>query len=270
MIQVKKLTTINDIQNLVFEQSRNQKNGRFRSPYFYRGMSNASYELSTSLMRNCSDMANILETRLLDSFIKYVSIEDPTINESIWKAMIIGQHYGLPTRLLDWSHSALVVLHFANSESNLNYLDKRDSVVWRIDAKELMDMLPQKYKDALNGKKTFIFSVDLLLQVTSSIDGYDEDMADRSLVVIEPPSLNQRIVNQYSFFTILPKGITNLEKFLDENTEHTVKYVIDHSLRWDLRDILDQLNMNDRIINPGKEGIAKWLARHYFVRKTMQ
>ena len=127
-----------------------------------------------------------------------------------------------------------------------------------------------KNKDALNGKKTFIFSVDLLLQVTSSIDGYDEDMADRSLVVIEPPSLNQRIVNQYSFFTILPKGITNLEKFLDENTEHTVKYVIDHSLRWDLRDILDQLNMNDRIIYPGKEGIAKWLARHYFVRKTMQ
>ena len=71
----------------------------------------------TSLMRNCGDKASELETPLLENFIKYVSIEDPTIDESIWKAMIIGQHHGLPTRLLDWSHSTLVALHFANTES---------------------------------------------------------------------------------------------------------------------------------------------------------
>ena len=96
---------------------------------------------------------------------------------------------------------------------------------------------------------------------------YDQDMADQSLVVVEPPSPDQRIVNQYSFFTILPKGITDLEKFLDENTENTVKYIIHRDLRWDLRDILDQLNINDRFIYLGKGGIAKWLARHYYVRR---
>ena len=34
----------------------------------------------------------------------------------------------------------------------------------------------------------------------------------------------------------------------------------------ELRDILDQLNINERMIYPGTAGIAKWLARHYYVK----
>lgn len=56
-----------------------------------------------------------------------------------------------------------------------------------------------------------------------------------------------------------------MEDYLAD-TENTVKYIIDKSLRWDLRDVLDQLNMNERMIYPGLDGIAKWLARHYYVR----
>ena len=69
-----------------------------------------------------------------------------------------------------------------------------------------------------------------------------------------------------SFFAAIPSGITDLEAFLDAHTENTVKYVIDKSLRWELRDILDQLNINERMIYPGTAGIAKWLARHYYVK----
>ena len=50
------------------------------------------------------------------------------------------------------------------------------------------------------------------------------------------------------------------------NTENTIKYVISKDLRWDLRDMLDQINMNERLIYPGLDGIAKWLARHYYVK----
>ena len=77
--------------------------------------------------------------------------------------------------------------------------------------------------------------------------------------------MDQRIVNQYSFFSAIPSGITDLEAFLDSHTEKTVKYVIDKRLRWELRDILDQLNINERMIYPGTAGIASWLARHYYV-----
>ncbi len=267
MITVKYLKTLDDVKDLLFEQERNEEIGRLRSNYYYRGMPNASFDLSTSLMRNCGKKAEFLEKPILDYFIKYVSIEDPTIAESIWKAMIVGQHHGLPTRLLDWSRSTLVALHFATTENNLEKLDKRDGVVWRVDSSELNSKLPAKYQDVLTRENTKIFSVDLLSSVVDNIKEYDEDMGKKSMVTIEPHSIDQRIVNQYAFFSIIPSGIKNIEKYLDDNTEHTVKYVIDKSIRWDLRDILDQMNMNERMIYPGTDGIAKWVARHFYVKK---
>jgi len=267
MIQTVKIDTFDDLEKLLFEQERNKENGRYRSSFFYRGQPSEDFDLSTSLLRNCGELANVLEQPLLENFIKYVSIEDPTIDESIWKAMIVGQHHGLPTRLLDWTHSVLVALHFADTEDNLANLDKRNCVVWRMDAREINQKLPRKYIEALSRKRTFIFSVKLLSEIVNSIEDYDRDMNGQSLVTIEPPSIDQRIVNQYSFFTIIPSGISDLEKYLYDNTERTIKYIIDKNLRWDLRDILDQLNLSERIIYPGIDGIAKWLARHYYVKR---
>ena len=137
MITEKRIDTIDGIKDLIFEQTYNSAIDRTRSSYFYRGMPDSTYHLMTSLSRNCKQAYRELEQPLLDNFIKYVRIEDPTINESVWKAMVIGQHYGLPTRLLDWTHSTLVALHFANTEENLDMLSQRDCVVWRIDMREI-------------------------------------------------------------------------------------------------------------------------------------
>jgi hypothetical protein len=145
-------------------------------------------------------------------------------------------------------------------------LSQRDCVVWRIDMRGIHQNLPQKYSDYLKAKKTFVFSLDGLAEVAESIAQYDADMKDTAMVCFEPPSVDQRIANQYSFFSVIPNGITDLEGFLDAHTQNTVKYVIDRKLRWELRDVLDQFNINERMIYPGKAGIAKWLARHYFVK----
>ena len=266
MITTKYINTSDGIKDLIFEQTYNASIGRTRSSYFYRGMRNVDYDLSTSLSRNCKGAYAKLEQPMLENFINYVRIEDPSINESVWKAMVIGQHYGLPTRLLDWTHSTLVALHFATLEDNLDKLGQRDCVVWRIDLRDLNRNLPRKYQEYLENKDTFVFSLDGLAELAPDIDRYDADMGDRAMVCFEPPSVDQRIVNQYSFFSAIPSGITDLEAFLDTYTENTVKYVINKSLRWELRDIFDQLNINERMIYPGTAGIAKWLARHYYVK----
>jgi hypothetical protein len=73
-------------------------------------------------------------------------------------------------------------------------------------------------------------------------------------------------VNQYAFFSIIPLEMEDVEAFLDRYTEHTVKYVIDRDLRWRVRDMLDQLNMSERIVYPGLDGLSKWIARHYYVK----
>ena len=106
----------------------------------------------------------------------------------------------------------------------------------------------------------------MLGELTGSLNQYDIDMGNQSMVVVEPPSINSRIINQYSFFSIVPMEMTDIEGFLDGRTEHTVKYIVDRHLRWRVRDMLDQLNISERIIYPGLDGLSKWIARHYYVK----
>jgi hypothetical protein len=266
MIQEVRITTLEDLMPLLSEQDYRPELKRNRSGYLYRGMPNSEYKMATSLSRCCKGLQKTLEPAILNNFAKYAVREDPTVTESVWYQMITGQHNGLPTRLLDWTHSALVALHFAMTEDNLEEMDAHDCVVWRIDMNEQIDHLPEKYRLAIGREQSTLFSVEMLTKITDSLYQYDEDMGDRSMVIIEPPSTNDRIIMQYSFFSVIPMGMTDIEAFLNDHTKHTVKYVIDRQLRWRVRDMLDSLNISERLLYPGLEGLSKWIARHYYVK----
>lgn len=266
MINEIHITTLEDLMPLLTEQDYRPDLDRNRSTYLYRGMTNTDYKMFTSLSRNCKNLQKTLEPAILENFAKYAVIGDPSIAGSVWNQMILGQHYGLPTRLLDWSHSALVGLHFAVTESDMENMEKHDCMVWRIDMNEMYSLLPDKYRNVVNKNRSTIFSVEMLDSITHSLSEYDEDMGRDAMIIIEPPSINQRIVNQYSFFSLVPMAMDDIEEFLDRRTENTVKYVIDKNLRWRVRDMLDQLNMSERIVYPGLDGLSKWIARHYYVK----
>ncbi len=266
MIKIKDIWTIEDVTALVADQQHKDKIGRMRSNYLYRGVPSVSYGLSTSLFRNCRDKQSVLEPSILRYFSKYAMIEDPDIEESVWRQMIIGQHHGLPTRLLDWSHSPLVALHFASAEQNTAKTDIRDGVVWRIDAKEMSSMLPEKYKRVLKKENTEYFSVNSLKSVAEGTARYDRDMGSAAMAIIEPPSSDQRIINQYAYFSVVPMGITDIDGFLESHTKKTVKYILHKEIRWDTRDLLDQMNVSERTLFPGLDGLSEWIARHYYVK----
>lgn len=86
------------------------------------------------------------------------------------------------------------------------------------------------------------------------------------MVIVEPPSLDFRIVNQFSYFLVVPIDVDDVEEFLDKNTQNTIKYIINKDLRWRIRDMLDQLNVSERTMYPGFDGLSKWLGRYYFVK----
>lgn len=174
--------------------------------------------------------------------------------------------HGLPTRLLDWTHSPLVALHFAMTEGNLDDLNKHDCVIWQIDARELNKLLPEKYQSKMKEQDTFIMSVDMLNELVSEIEIYDNETDGKSMVILEPPSIDPRIVNQYSYFSVIPRNMNSIERFFNDIPCKVVKYIIKKDIRWYVRDVIDQLNMNERIVYPGLDGISKWLARHFFVR----
>ncbi len=266
MIKTVEIRRLEDLLPLLTEQKHNEAIDRYRNPYLYRGLPNAEFGLITSIKRNCKHLAKNLEPSILRNFTKYAAIEDPTISKSVWRQMILGQHHGLPTRLLDWSQSPLIALNFAVTETNLAKMEARDCVVWRLDVAELRALLPQQYRDKQRNGKTDVFTVDMLSEEAPTLEKYDEDMQGNAMVVLEPPSIDPRIVNQYSFFTVVPLGMESIEDFLDRYTENTVKYVIKKEMRWRIRDMLDQLNISERMVYPGLDGLSTWLARYYYVK----
>lgn len=145
------------------------------------------------------------------------------------------------------------------TEGNYDDMDKHDCVIWKIDMEELVGLLPDLYKAKLKENSSAVFSVSQIREITNNLQEYDTAIGDKAIAIMEPPSIDPRIVNQYSFFSIIPNEIDDIEDFLDKNTNNTVKYVISKDLRWRIRDMLDQLNMSERTVYPGLDGCLNGL-----------
>lgn len=266
MVKTVALDNLDDVMALLEEQDLYENIGRYRSPYYYIGMPDSSFHLKTSLQRNCKHLANQLEPSLLRSFTKYAVIDDPKIADSVWRQLIVGRHHGLPTRLLDCTHSPLIALHFASSGQSLESMGTHDAVIWRLNIKEVHALLPENYRKVLEREKADIYTVDMLKEVANDLEQYDRDMSDQSMCIIEPPSLDQRIISQFGNFLVVPSGMASIEEFLEKYTATTVRYVVSGKLIWRIRDMLDQLNVSERTVYPGLDGLSMWLARHYYVK----
>lgn len=267
MIHEVPLDTIEDVMTFLQAVDYDPNSNRYRSSFLYRGLPDEDYSLQTTLERTCYKKQWELEKSIIRNFKKYaLSIENPDHMKSIWWLLSIGQHHGLPTRLLDWTYSPLVGLHFASSIDTLPDLDKKNGAIWAIDIKEINNMLPPLYSDILRNENAYLFTTDMLDKI--SLSQYDKDMKDSAFVLLEPPSIDQRIVNQYSYFSITHPGINNLVDFLDARTHNTTKYILNNNIKWQIRDMLDAMNISERILFPGYDGLCKWMKRHYFVNPS--
>ena len=266
MIKIVKINKIEELDGILYEQEFDSTIERHRSSYLYRGLPNDKYSLATSLRRNCKNKQKELEKSILRNFTKYAAIEDKELKDSVWRQLIIGQHHGLPTRLLDWTYSPLMALNFATTGESLSDMSQNDCAIWKIDINEINRTLPDRYISKLERERAYLFTVEMLDELVEDLDVYDNEMGKKSMVLIEPPSIDQRIINQYSYFSMIPSEMEDIEKFFCDETNDTVKYVIDKELKWRIRDMLDQMNINERITYPGLDGLTKWIKRHYYVR----
>jgi hypothetical protein len=249
-----------EVYEALFADTFNPRTERYKSRFAYRGVSTATYGLETSLMRLGGEFAKV-EPHLLRQFIKY-GRRYATGNHNIWHWLSVAQHHGLPTRVLDWSYSPDVALHFATA--NTNAFD-RDGAVWKVNYKALHQWIPPIYRGVIEDKQTWILTVELLEEMFGDIA--DLDAAGHSkgdfFVFFEPPSIDQRLFNQFAYFSIGSRPDLAFDVWLQDHPEIWFKIIIPKELKWEIRDKLDQKNMSERTLFPDMSGLAQWLKRYY-------
>jgi hypothetical protein len=246
-----------ELQEALYHDSWNEQLLRYRSSYVYRGLENKDYELSSTLNRLGESH---LEKHLLRNFRKYSHKQIKSEYTSIWNWLALAQHHGLPTRLLDWTYSPYVALHFATADFSRYH---QDGVIWAVNYVDSKRHLPDQLSLIIEREGSHIFTAEMLERTVRSLPELGQLKQEDFALFFEPPSIDDRIVNQYAVFSMMSNPNVIISNWLPGREVRYFKIIIPAELKWEIRDKLDQSNINERVLFPGLDGLASWLKRHY-------
>src|SRR5205085_6938913 len=250
-----------ELHELLFADSWNDELGVFRSTYAFRGWPAVEGNgLVNRLARLGGD--GHLERQLLRAFRKYAA-QDAVPRDTDWDWLALGQHHGLPTRLLDWTYSPYVALHFVTA--NLDRYEE-DGVVWCADYVQAHRRAPAELRRLLEEEGANLFNTEMLDRAAPDLAGFDELGGEDFLVFVEPPSFDERIVNQYALFSLASSPSLSPDEWLARHPDLARRIVVPAELKWEIRDKLDQANVTERVLFPGLDGLSRWVARYYTPR----
>ena len=176
-------------------------------------------------------------TQTITSIKKYAH-RDLTSEENDWHCLTIAQHHGLPTRFLDWTNSPFVALHFATADWPGSCTN---AAVWALNFNSIKKWLPRKLTGKLAQLGVSVFTTAELAEVLSSpqdLQSLEDEGKGEFLVLFEPPSLDDRIVNQYAALSALSRADTMLEDWLSDKPGVCQKFIIPCSLKATIRERL--------------------------------
>jgi hypothetical protein len=257
------ISSLGQLLDEVTPSEPDPRTGRRRDSGIYRGVAHVERALLTSLDRLGGDdpphSKRDLEEHILRNFIRYSRphLALPPANE--WELLVSAQHHGLPTRLLDWTYSPLVAAHFAT----VNTSSQVDRVVWRLDWQRVHRAfrLPE---------------LALLIEDLAALTGDNRSFTPWELFqwpddarpfacMVEPPSLDARIVAQSAVFTLASTKTRAFDDFLAEHglADALTRYVIPKKAVSLVRDQLDMATIDERRLFPDLDGVAAQMRRYY-------
>lgn len=209
------------------------------SNWIFRGVEDEAYELTPKIGRPDTSRDIItgdggysadFETRCLERFKRearpHIAIE-PSESELDW--LSIAQHYGLPTRLLDWTESPLIAAYFALKAGGAVgsvYKKAKNAAVYGVECPKIIEKLPAEASDDV----TAYFPRHLTPRIT----------AQRGLFTYH--TLPDRVYK--------PTGL--------------VKWIIPSKKCFELKVVLNKCGLNEASMFPDLGGIAKhveWLLK---------
>jgi hypothetical protein len=234
--------------------SAGERASRAHSSLVFRGLARSSYSNVHSLAR-LGDRQ--LERHLIRNFQKYAHRTRP--GSTLWDWLSLAQHHGLPTRLLDWTFSPFVAAHFATATS-----PQEEAIVWAVDCAAAHALLPDDLRRSLDEEGATVFTTELLAKHAPTLDALDRLGTEAAfLLFFEPPSLDDRIVNQSAVLSTLSDPEANLDDWIEKHADVCHAWRIPPATKREIRERLDQANITERVLMPGLDGLATWLRRYY-------
>ena len=103
----------------------------------------------------------------------------------------------------------------------------------------------------------------MLDEFAKNFDVLKELSDEPFMLFFEPASLVDRIANQYALFSVVSDVHTSLFDLLPKDEEVCFRIIIPKEVKLEIRDKLDYINISERLIYPGLDGICKWITRRY-------
>lgn len=257
------VTTWDEINHALHRDAFDPAINRYRFRDVFRGHpDDRKSRIISSLLElgHPPEKARDIEKYILRSFRKYAHTMTTDGITSIWHWLALAQHHGLPTRLVDWTYSPYVALHFAVGELPD---ETTGGVLWRVSFYKVHETLPKRLREELTSEGFNLFSVENLTSVAQSLNEFDHLSKDTFALFFEPPSLDDRIVNQYALFSVMSDPTIAFDDWLRDQPDTFTRITFPGSLKWEIRDRLDSINVTERVLFPGLDGLCKWLRRWY-------
>lgn len=222
------------------------------SPW-WRGHANANWKLQPSIYHRGMGSKEPFLAANFRNLGKVRHREVPHYDDkNSW--LLLMQHYGLPTRLLDWSSSPLVALFFAVNDTNL---EQEDAVVWGLCSTRLNEN--QIGEDIILGPDTKIASEIFYDAWRSRRTKKGED----KIVALHTQHIDIRQLVQSSQFTI--HGIDLDMKELDHADRFLCSITIPSHRKANFRTLLQYFNIGESSLFPDLQNLAKQLVETQFV-----
>jgi hypothetical protein len=253
-----RISTWEELQSKLYEGSWQDELERFRSPFAFRGIANANLPPATTLSRLGGEYER-REQSLLRNFRKYAHRNAVHI-DSLWNWLALAQHHGLPTRLLDWTFSPYVALHFATVDA-MEW--NNPAAIWCVDLLRIKRHLPSRLTKLLKQEDSDVLTIEMLDHAAPTLKAFEKLSRKPFVAFFEPPSLDDRIVNQSALFSVMSSASGQLKDWLYVHPDLFHRIIVPARLKREIRDKLDQANVNERVLFPGLDGLSQWLTRYY-------
>jgi hypothetical protein len=229
-----------------------------RVPVWFRGSTNTNHKLLPSLGRRPFRLEH--EHSLINIFKQNAVQFLDQRPQSQWEWLFLARHHAVPTRLLDWTESALIGLYFAtHSLDKMTKNDRKDGALWLL--------LPTKLNEEAGIKPTDERDLPIFEDDDEQLQNYlPTKLASEHTSRLTPAAgiavrHSKRMQAQHSVFTVTHRDQTPIESI--GGGLHIGRYIIPATSKQRIRRQLEALKIDSLSVFPELDHAAILARRPY-------